>query len=59
MAAHSEPYSRGDNRDGETFLSNEGGALRLSCALLALGVGLVYWGLVDPSSANDSFSALT
>ena len=41
------------------FLSNECGALRLSHALLALGVGLVCWGLMDPSSANDSFAALT
>ena len=41
------------------FLSNECGALRLSHALFALGVGLICWGLMDPSSANDSFSALT
>ena len=41
------------------FLSNECGALRLSHALLVLGVGLICWGLIDPSSANDSFSAFT
>ena len=41
------------------FLSNECGALRLSHALLVLGVGLICWGLIDPSSANESFAALT